>query len=152
MTPMPKNSAATPEALLAELPEDRRAVMKTMRDLVRKNLPEGYAETISYGMLCYVIPLDRYPKTYNKQPLSYVCLAAQKNYYALYLTGAYGDQVQEKKIAEGFAKAGKKLDMGKSCLRFKKLDDLPLGFVGEVIAGVTPEQLIEMYEKSRAGR
>ena len=123
-----------------------------MRDLVRRNLPKGYSETMSWGMISYGLPLSRYPNTYNGQPLGYVSLAAQKNYYALYLTGPYMDPKQAKQLSDAFEKAGKKMDMGKSCLRFKKLDDLPLDALGRIIASTPPEDLIAHYERAHARR
>jgi uncharacterized protein YdhG (YjbR/CyaY superfamily) len=149
---MVRSSAQSIDAYLSELPEDRRAAMTEMRELIRKHLPKGYDEAVNWGMLCWQIPLERYPDTYNGQPLGYVALASQKNYFALYLTSAYMDPEQDAALREGFAKAGKKMDMGKSCLRFKKLDDLPLDTVAKLIAAVTPEQFIAMYEKARPGR
>ena len=119
-----KSDASTPQEYLDGLPDDRRAVVSAVRDVVVRNLPEGYTESVEFGMLCYGIPLERYPDTYNKQPLGYVALAAQKNYYSLYLTSEYMDQARTQRLRDEFAKAGKKLDMGKSCVRFKKLDDL----------------------------
>ena len=147
---MAQSKAATVDEYLAELPEERRAVVTRMRDLIRKNLPKGYQEEVGYGVICYVVPLSRYPDTYNKQPLSYAALGAQKNYNALYLTGVYGDGAQASWFREAFEKAGKKLDMGKSCVRFRALDDLPLDVIGEAIARVPPEQYIAIYEASRA--
>jgi uncharacterized protein YdhG (YjbR/CyaY superfamily) len=135
---------------LEELPEDRREVVASVRKLIRKNLPRGYEEAIGFNMLCYQIPLEKYPETYNKQPLGYVALAAQKNYFALYLMGAYSDPAQRKALEDAFAKAGKKMDMGKSCLRFKTLADLPLDGLAKVIASTPPKKFIEMYERSRA--
>jgi hypothetical protein len=135
---------------LEELPEDRRKVVESVRRLIRKNLPKGYEEAIGFNMLCYQIPLEKYPDTYNKQPLGYVALAAQKNYVALYLMGAYSDPVQRKTLEDAFAKAGKKMDMGKSCLRFKTLDDLPVDALGKVIASTPPNKFIELYERTRA--
>jgi uncharacterized protein YdhG (YjbR/CyaY superfamily) len=149
---MAKSDAATVEQYLAELPPERREVVSKMRDLVRRNLPKGYAETVNWGMISYEIPLERYPNTYNRQPLSYVALAAQKNYYALYLTSAYQDSEQGKQLAEGFKRAGKKLDMGKSCLRFKTLDDLPLDVIARVVASTPPEKCIAQFEAARAKR
>lgn len=146
---MVKSSAQTVEGYLEELPEDRREVVSTVRQAVLKNLPAGYEESMNWGMICYGIPLERYPKTYNGQPLGYVALAAQKNHYALYLMGVYQDSDQESWLREEFRKAGKKLDMGKSCVRFKKLDDLPLDVIGKVIAGTPPEAFIAQYEASR---
>jgi hypothetical protein len=101
-------------------------------------------------MLTYVVPLSRYPTTYNKQPLAYVALAAQKHHYALYLSGVYGDPAQAAALREGFAGAGKKLDMGKSCVRFKRLDDLALDAVRAAVASTPPEAFIAQYEASRA--
>jgi hypothetical protein len=103
-------------------------------------------------MLCYQIPLDRYPDTYNGQPLGYVALASQKNYCALYLMGAYMDPAQTAALKDAFKKAGKKMDMGKSCLRFRKPDDLPLDAVAKVIAAMPPEKFIAMVEANRPGR
>ena len=131
---MPRSSATTPEAYLAELPSERRADIAAVRDVIRKNLPEGYGESMNWGMISYGVPLERYPSTYNKQPLCYVGLAAQKNYNALYLMRVYGDKAQEKRLRDAFKKAGKKLDMGKSCVRFKKAEDLPLETIGEIVA------------------
>lgn len=146
---MAKSTAATAEEYLAELPEDRREVVSAVRDVILRGLPEGYREMVGWGMLNYAIPLERYPDTYNKQPLSYLALAAQKNHYALYLTGAYADPEHAAWIADEFAKAGKKLDMGKSCLRFRRLEDLPLDVIARSVASMPSERLIELYEASR---
>jgi hypothetical protein len=104
---------------------------------------------MEFGMIGYGIPLDKYPDTYNGQALCYAGLAAQKNHYSLYLMGAYTDPKRAKWIEREFKKRGKKLDMGKSCLRFKSLDDLPLDVVGEVIASMPPDEFIKEYERSR---
>jgi hypothetical protein len=104
---------------------------------------------MNYGMINYTVPLQRYPDTYNGQPLCYAGLAAQKNHFSLYLLGAYGDPRQVKKIETEFKKRGLKLDMGKSCLRFRKLEDIPLDVVGEMIASTPPADFIKTYEKSR---
>ena len=147
---MASSKAATVEGYLAELPEDRRAVVSAVRDVVLRNLPGGYRETMGFGMITWGIPLEDYPGTYNGQPLGYAALAAQKNYYALYLMSPYMDAEQEQRLRDEFRKAGKKLDMGKSCLRFKKLDDLPLDVVGGVIASIPPKEYIAKYEAVRA--
>ncbi len=146
---MPRSSATTPEAYLAELPRERRADIAAVRDVIRKNLPEGYGESVNWGMISYGVPLERYPSTYNKQPLCYVGLAAQKNYNALYLMRVYGDKAQEKRLRDAFKKAGKKLDMGKSCVRFKKAEDLPLDTIGEIVASTPVDKWIAVYESSR---
>lgn len=143
------SKAKTAKGYLDELPEERRSVMKKVRELVVKNLPKGYKEEVGYGSICYVIPLDDYPETYNGQPLSYAAIAAQKNHYAIYLLSAYMDPKQTEALKAAFAKAGKKLDMGKSCLRFKKLEDIPMDAVAKVIAGTPPKKFIELYEKNR---
>jgi hypothetical protein len=134
---------------LKELPEGQRYVISQVRDLILANLPEGYQESMNWGMITYEIPLERYPKTYNKQPLGYIALAAQKNHYALYLMGCYADSEQEVQLRQGFEQAGKKFDMGKSCLRFKKLDDLPFDVLAPVIASMTPDEFIAVYETAQ---
>lgn len=146
---MVQSAASTVEDYVAELPEDRRVVISRVRDVIVDNLPDGYEETMGYGMITYQIPLSRFPKTYNKQPLTYAALAAQKNHYAVYLMCAYSDSKGEESLREGFSKAGKKLDMGKSCVRFKKLEDLPLEVIDKAIARFSPVQWIAIYEKSR---
>lgn len=146
---MAASKAPTVDAYLAELPPDRRAVVSAVRDAVARHLPNGYEEAMSFGMIGYQVPLARYPNTYNKQPLAYAALAAQKHYYSLYLTGVdHGEG--EARVRAAFAKAGKKLDMGKSCIRFRSLDDLPLEALGEVIASMPPDEFVARYEASRA--
>lgn len=134
---------------LQGLPPDRRQVVSAVRDVIRRALPAGYSESLGWGMICYGIPLSTYPDTYNGQPLTCAALAAQKNHFALYLMCAYMDPALEATLKNGFAAAGKRLDMGKSCLRFKRLDDLALDTVGEIIASAPPERLIAQYEASR---
>ena len=146
---MATSHATTPEEYLDELPADRREVVARVRDVIRRNLPRGYTESMSWGMLCYSIPLEKYPNTYNGQPLGYACLVAQKNYYSLYLTSVYQDPKQVAWLQEQFKQAGKKLDIGTSCVRFKSLDDLPLDVIGTVIASTPPEAFIAQYEASR---
>ncbi|HET9425820.1 MAG TPA: DUF1801 domain-containing protein [Gemmatimonadaceae bacterium] len=146
---MQNKTASTAEDYLADLPADRRATIETVRRVVKKNLPRGYQEFVSWGMLNYGIPLSRFPNTYNGQPLCYAALAAQKNYCSLYLMSVYGDKKHEAKLREGFEAAGKKLDMGKSCVRFQSPDDLPLDVVGELIASVSADRWIEIYEQAR---
>lgn len=149
MANMGKSEAVTVEEYLNELPAERRTVVAAVRQLILDNLPAGYQETISWGMIGYGIPLERYPKTYNGQPLSYIALASHKSYISLYLMSVYGDPQQEAWLKDAFAAAGKKLDMGKSCLHFRKLDDLPLDVIAEVVASTPPDQYIARYEASR---
>jgi hypothetical protein len=146
---MAKSAAATVEAYLQELPAERRAVIEQVRQVILDNLPPGYEEAMNWGMISYEVPLARYPKTYNKQPLSYAALAAQKNSYSLYLMAAYSGSMQEGWLEEQFDQAGKKLDMGKSCLHFRKLDDLPLDVVAQAIGMVSVDDYIAQYEQSR---
>lgn len=146
---MVQSSARSVDEYLAQLPDDDRRVLSAVRTVVKANLPEGYEEAMANGMIGYGIPLSRYPKTYNKQPLSYAALAAQKNHHALYLMCAYMDPAQTKALEDGFRKAGRKLDMGKSCIRFKSLEDIPLDVVGEVVASTPVERYIEIYEGTR---
>jgi uncharacterized protein YdhG (YjbR/CyaY superfamily) len=146
---MVKSTASTVEAYLAALPEERRAVVSAVREVILRHLPPGYQETMNWGMISYEIPLAIYPSTYNRQPLSYLALAAQKHYYALYLSGVYGDPEQEAQLQRAFAEAGKNLDMGKSCLRFRTLDDVPWEVIGELVAGTPPAAYIARYESAR---
>ncbi len=148
---MASSRAATVEEYLAELPPERREVIATVRDVVRRHLPDGYDETMNWGMISYELPLARFPDTYNGRPLSYAALAAQKGYNALYLTTVYQDAATTAWFAAEYARAGKTLRMGKSCLRFKRLDELPLDLLGQVIASQPPEQFIARYEASRRG-
>ena len=149
---MVSSAATTVEAYLASLPEERRAVVSAVRDVVRTHLPDGYREAMAWGMIGYAIPLERYPDTYNGQPLCFAALAAQKNHFSLYLTCAYNDTRDAQRLKEAFVQAGKKLDMGKSCIRFKSLDDLPLPAIGKLIASVPPEEFIARHERARAVR
>jgi len=146
---MPRSTAKTVAEYLAQLPEDRRATIAAVRAHVLRHLPKGYEETMSAGMIAYVIPLARFPKTYNGQPLWYAALASEKSYCSLHLMRAYGDPQQTAMLQQAFARAGKKLDMGKACLRFKRVEDLELESIGAVIAGTPPETYIEIYQKSR---
>ena len=149
---MVTSAAQTPEAYLDSLPEERRKVISQLRELIRNNIPKGYVEAMSFGMLSWEIPLEKYPKTYNGKPLGYVALAAQKNGYSLYLMGAYGEGKQAEELRKAFEKAGKKLDMGKSCVRFRKPEDLELSAIAKAIASTPPERYIELYEKARGGK
>jgi hypothetical protein len=146
---MVSSNASTVSEYLKELPPDRRKAISEVRKLIRANLPKGYKETMNWGMISYEIPLARYPNTYNKKPLGYLGLASQKNFMTLYLYGAYMD---EEKFKADYRKTGKPLDMGKSCLHFKKVDDLALDFLADTIAGTPPDKLIALYEENRSSR
>jgi uncharacterized protein YdhG (YjbR/CyaY superfamily) len=144
-----QSKAPTPEEYLAELPEDRREVVAAVRQVILDNLPEGYQESMTWGMPSYEIPLSRYPTTYNGKPLAYAALAAQKNYFSLYLMSVCADSEEETSLRDDFEAAGKRLDMGKSCIRFKKLDDLPLDVIAKAIAATPVDAYIERYEAAR---
>lgn len=147
---MVSSKAATVADYLAELDPDRRAVVSHVRDLVNRVLPDGYREQMLYGMISWVVPLESYPDTYNGQPLAYVSLAAQKNGYSLYLTGPYAIPEHGERLKAAYVAAGKKLDMGKSCLRFKRIDQLVEDAIAAEIASLTPQELIALTEKARA--
>jgi hypothetical protein len=146
---MVQSAVKTVDKYLASLPTDRREALAAVRAVILKNLPAGYEETILWGMISYIIPLSRYPKTYNGQPLTMAALASQKNYMSLYLMCVYGHKPTEESFRKEFEASGKKLSMGKSCVRFKKLDDLPLDVIGRVIARVSVDAYLRVYENSR---
>lgn len=143
---MVRSAAKTVEEYLESLPTDRQEIIKQVRNVILANLPKGYMEIMQYGMISYVVPFSILPKTYKNQPLSYVALASQKNYISLYLMGVYGDPATEKRFQEQFEAAGKKLNMGKSCVRFKKIEELPLDVIGNTIAQVPVELFITRYK------
>jgi hypothetical protein len=145
-----RSGAVAVDDYLAELPEDRRADLAAVRRLVLDNLPDGFEEVMQYGMISYVVPLERYPDTYNGQPLAVASLANQKRHMAIYLLGVYGDEGTQQWLRERWTASGKKLDMGKSCLRFTKLDDLALDVLGEAVARLPLDEFIALYERSRS--
>ena len=145
-----KSNAKTVEEYLKGLPEDRRIAINAIRQVILANLPKGYEECISCGMIGYVVPHSLYPAGYHcdpKLPLPYANLASQKNHMALYLMSVYGDKPTEAWFRKAWQATGKKLDMGKSCVRFKKLEDVPLDVVGQVVARVPVEKYIDRIEK-----
>ena len=170
----PPSNVKTPAQYVASLPADRAKTIATVRALVNEYIPRGYDECMVWGTIgwtimglqagdrilgydeCLVwgtigwtIPLSRYPDTYNKQPICYVALSSQKNYCSLYLMGAFWSASQLEQLKAAFKAAGKKLDMGKCCVHFESPDDLPLEAIGKLIAAISSEKWIEMYEQSR---
>jgi hypothetical protein len=141
--------AGSVEDYLGELPWERREALQEVRKVVLDNLPAGYVETMNWGMICYEVPLAICPDTYNKQPLMFAGLASQKRHMGLYLMCVYSHQGSRDAFEEKFRASGKKLDMGKSCVRFKRLDDLPLEVIGETIAATPVEAYIQLYRESR---
>jgi len=146
-----RSNAASVEEYLQSLPPERRDAIAAVRDVINANLPEGYVEQMEWGMVTWVVPLEDYPDTYNKKPLSYVSLASQKNHMAVYLLGLYSEGPEESWFRQQYADRGMKLDLGKSCLRFKSLDEVPLDVLGEVVAKIPVGEFIARYEASRRG-
>ena len=144
------SKAKTVEEYLKNLPEDRRAAISAVRKVILANLPKGYEECMSYGMIGYVVPHSIYPAGYHcdpKLPMPFANLASQKNHMALYLMCCYGDPATERWFRKAWSAAGKKLDMGKSCVRFKKLEDVSLEVIGQLIARVPVKNYIARIEK-----
>src|SRR5881396_1932836 len=139
---MARSAAKTPAEYLKSLSPERRATIAAVRDIVNQYMPDGYEEAMNWGAITWEVPLARYPKTPNGQPLCYVSLAAHKNFCTLYLMGAYSNSAQYVALQDAFANAGKKFDMGKSCLHFNRPDDLELEAIGKVIGSYTPDQWI----------
>jgi len=143
-----RSEATTVEEYLAELPDDRRDALKAVREVILDNLPEGYVESMNWGMIAYEVPLEIYPDTYNKQPLMFAALASQKNHMALYLTGIYISDEARDEFENAYRATGKRFDAGKSCVRFRKLEDLPLELIGETIEAIPVDRLIQRCEES----
>ncbi|MBI3511925.1 MAG: DUF1801 domain-containing protein [Bacteroidetes bacterium] len=146
-----RSNASTPEEYIESLPADRKKVFAELRNAFRKNLPEGYKESMAYGMITYCIPLSTYPKGYHVSPgtpLGLVSIASQKNFLAVYHMGLYMDSKLLKWFRDEYKKQSKgKLDMGKSCVRLKKLDDIPFKLFADLAKKITVETYIEKYER-----
>lgn len=146
-----QSKAASPKEYIDSLPKERKEAVKELRRVVRKNLPKGFAEVMSYGMLGYVVPHSLYPDGYHcdpKLPLPFMCIASQKNFVAVYHVGVYGDKKLLKWFTSEYPKhSTAKLDMGKSCIRFKKPDQIPYKLIGQLAGKVTPQEWIKVYEK-----
>jgi hypothetical protein len=144
------STAKTVQEYLANLPPDRRLAISAVRDVILTNLPAGYEEVMQYGMIDYVVPHNIYPAGYHcdpSKPLSYAMLGSQKNHMAIYLCNVYGHKETETWFRKAFAASGKKLDMGKSCVRFKKVEQLPLEVIGQVIARTPVDKYIACVEQ-----
>lgn len=146
-----QSDAKTPEEYLTELEPKRREAISAVRDVILDNLPDGYVEVMQYGMISYVVPFSEFPETYNGQPLMYIALASQKQYMSLYLTSVYADESVSDWFRERYLATGKKLNMGKSCVRFRKLDDVPLDLVAEVAALTPLDRFVEEARASKSG-
>jgi hypothetical protein len=146
---MAGSSAKTPDEYIASLPPDRREAISAMRDVIRRNLPDGFEEGMEFGMIAWYVPLEHFPDTYNGRPLGLVGLASQKQYMSLYLNTVYGDPQLAEWFRDRYAESGKQLNMGKSCLRFRSLDDVPLDVIGETIAKVPLDRYVAQYQAAR---
>jgi len=146
---MVKSNAVNVGQYLSELPENKKNVMERVRDTVLKNLNPGFEEAMNWGMISYEIPLRTYPNTYNKKPLQFAALALQKHHISLYLMCVYQNPALKDYLLKGFEKIGRKPNLGKSCIRFKRVDDIPLKVIGEIIRKTTVEGFIKNYEEVR---
>ncbi|MFK8112295.1 MAG: DUF1801 domain-containing protein [Rubripirellula sp.] len=149
-----QSQAKTVAQYLKELPPERRKPISAIRDVMRKNLPKGFEEGMQYGMIGYFVPHSLYPDGYHcdpKQPLPYAHLASQKNYMSIYMMAVYSAEEHREWFVKAWTGAGKKLDMGKSCVRFKNIDDVPLDVVGKAMKCATPKQFIKYYESTIQG-
>src|SRR5210317_1327476 len=146
-----QSKASSPEEYIEQLPEDRQEVMINLRKMILKNLPKGFEETMSYGMLGYVVPHSKYPDGYHcdpKLPLPFINLASQKNHIGFYHMGIYCDPTLMDWFREEYPKhVTGKLDMGKSCIRFKNMNKIPFNLLGELVSKVSPDQWIKQYER-----
>lgn len=146
------SKAELPEDYIDELPEDRKPTILAIREAILSNLPNGFEEQMNYGMLGYVVPHSLYPKGYHcdpKLPLPFMNLASQKNFIAVYHMGLYYNAALLEWFTSEYAKQSKsKLDMGKSCIRFKKTTEIPVALIGELASKVTPDEWIAYYEKN----
>jgi hypothetical protein len=146
---MASKAQPTVADFLTHLLPDRRGEVERVRALIRKHLPPGYEEVVSKNMLVYQVPLTYYSETYNRQPLWYVALASEKSYLSLHLMSIYGDAAQAQQLKDGFRVAGKKLDMGKSCIHFHSADDLPLETIATVISSMPMERWVAIAKAAR---
>ena len=144
-----QSKANSVEQYLNDLPEDRKESLSIVREAIVKNLPTGYVEVMNWGMITYEVPLETFPDTYNGKPLMYAALASQKNHMSVYLMGCYMSPEIRNKFENAYKQSGKKFDAGKSCIRFKKEEDLPLELIGKTIGSMSVEQFIEHYLLSR---
>lgn len=142
-----QSDAKTVNEYLQQLPPERRQAIEQVRAVILKNLPAGYEEVMNWGMITYQVPLAVKPDTYNKQPLSYAALASQKNHMAVYLSNIYSSEERREAFEQAYRATGKRYDVGKSCVRFRKLDDLPLDLIGESIAEISMHDFVADYER-----
>jgi uncharacterized protein YdhG (YjbR/CyaY superfamily) len=145
-----QSDATTVQEYLYGLPDSRREAIQSIRQTILENLPEGYEEVMNWGMITYQVPQEIYPDTYNRKPLMYAALASQKNHMALYLTGIYISDKKKQEFVAEYKSTGKRFDVGKSCVRFKKLEDLPLPLVGKAIASMSVDEFVAQVKEIRS--
>ena len=144
-----RSDATTVREYLDGLPHKRRQAIETVRETLLAHLPEGYEEVMNWGMITYQVPLEASGETYNGQPLMYAALASQKNHMAVYLSAIYADDRERERFEERYRATGKRYDVGKSCVRFRRLDDLPLELIGDAVGAVPMDRFIQTYEAGR---
>lgn len=147
-----RSDAATIGEYLLAMPAERREEIEAVRQTILKNLPEGYEEVMNWGMITYQVPLETHPDTYNGQPLMYAALASQKNHMAIYLSGIHVDDDARQRFEGQYRATGKRYDAGKSCVRFRKLSDLPLELIGESIASFSVDEFVALVDKVHSTR
>ena len=147
------STATTPEEYISKVPKEKRIAFKRLRETIKSNLPKGFKEQMSYGMIGYVVPLKLYPKGYLDKtniPLPFINIAAQKHFVAIYHMGLYADNQLEKWFKKRYeVKVGKKPDMGRSCLRFRNLESIPFDLIEELVGKISVQEWIDQYESTR---
>jgi len=146
------SDAASVDAYLASLPPERREALAAVRAVILKHLPKGYEEVMGHGMIEYQVPLSTYPDTYNKHPLQYAALASQKNYMAVYLNNLYTSPESAEEFERAYRATGKRYDVGKSCVRFRKLEDLPLDLIGKTVKSMPAKAFVSLAKQAHAAR
>jgi uncharacterized protein YdhG (YjbR/CyaY superfamily) len=147
-----RSEASTVEEYIEGLPDDRREAISAVREVILENLPKGIEESMNWGMIAYEVPLAVFPNTYNKQPMTYAALASQKRHMAVYLSCIYSFPGSAKNFEEEYRMTGKRYDVGKSCVRFRTLEDLPLELIGKTIGSLDMQTFIADSEASRKSR
>ncbi|MCP3976647.1 MAG: DUF1801 domain-containing protein [bacterium] len=144
-----QSDAKSVEDYLAELPTDRFEAITQLRELILERIPDGYEEAMNWGMITYQVPLSTYPDTYNEKPLMYAALASQKNHFAVYLSGIYQEDGKRDSFLEAYKETGKRLDVGQSCVRFRKIDDVPFEVIGDAIAAIPVSEFVSVAKAAR---
>ena len=147
-----KSNAKTVDEYIAELQPERQQDIRAVRKVIRENLPDGYEEVINWDMITYQVPLSVYPDTYNRRPLMYAALTSQKNLMAVYINSIYADEGRREQFEKEYRLTGKRYDVGKSCVRFRKLDDLPMPVIAKAIASIRMDDFIKLAIKAESVR